>query len=229
MLFKTELFKVDFISITISDVLDIAIVSFIFYKIFSMLRGTRGIQITIAIIFLIFISLAADWWNLRGLSWILSTIKTVGIVVFFILFQPEIRGALTKIGQFKLYTLFFKEKREEVPIIDICRGAIELSHRGIGGLIVIEREVGLRNYIETGKEVDSLVSAEIITNIFTTNTPLHDGAIIIQKHRIAAAACVLPLLQNPPIELRNLGMRHRAGLGLAGESDAVIIIVSEET
>jgi diadenylate cyclase len=227
--FELELFKYDFISISIADVLDITMVAFIFYKIFSMLRGTRGIQITVGILFLILVSIGADLWNLRGLSWIISNIKTVGIVVFFILFQPEIRRALTKIGQLRFYNILFKEKMSIIPVEEICRGALELSHRGIGGLIVIEREIGLRNYMETGKEIDAVVSAEIITNIFTTNTPLHDGAIIIRGERIMAAACVLPLLQNPPLELRNLGMRHRAGLGLAGESDSIIIIASEET
>ncbi|MFH1761134.1 MAG: diadenylate cyclase CdaA [bacterium] len=227
--FDFILFRFDFFSVSIADVIDITIVAIIFYNIYSILRGTRGLQITIGIFLLILISLAADWWNLRGLSWIISTIKTVGIVIFFILFQPEIRRALTKIGQIKLISLIFREDIEDIPVAEICRGAMELSRRGIGGLIVIKQEVGLKNYIETGKVIDSIVCAELITNIFTTNTPLHDGAVIINGDRITAAACVLPLLQNPPLELRNLGMRHRAALGLAGESDAIIIIVSEET
>jgi diadenylate cyclase len=223
------LFKISFITITLYDIVDIIVVAGIIYTIIKWLKGTRSVQMFFAILLLVIISLVADTLRLHGMGWVMSNIKTIGLVAFFIVFQPEIRSAMTKLGQVGLGDIFFKKQRELIPIDEIVEGAIEISKRGLGGLIVIEKKVGLRNVLESGKELDSTVSPELLATVFSKNSPLHDGAVVIQGDRIAGAACVLPLLQNPGLEERQLGMRHRAALGMAVESDAIVIIISEET
>ena len=223
------LFKVGFLNVTLYDLFDIFIVAVIIYAIVKWLKGTRSVQMFIAIVVLAFIAIMADWGNLHGLSWVMSNIKTIGLLAFFIVFQPEIRSALTKLGQFGIGDLFFKKERRLIPVDAITDSAFELSKNKLGGLIVIAKKTGLRNVLETGKPMDALVTPELLTTIFAKGTPLHDGAALITGDRIAAAACVLPLLSNPGIEERQYGMRHRAGLGIAAETDAVAVIISEES
>ena len=224
-----ELFKISFLTVTLYDVADITIVAGIIYMIIRWLKGSRSVQMFFAIIFLFIVSLIADWLNLHGLGWIMSNIKTIGLVAFFIVFQPEIRSALINVGNIDMGDLFFKKQKGRIPVDAIIAGAVELSKRGLGGLTVIEKKVGLRNVLESGKPLDADVTPELITTIFSKNTPLHDGAIVIRGNKIVAAACVLPLLQNPGLEERQYGMRHRAGLGIAAETDAVVVMVSEQS
>jgi diadenylate cyclase len=209
------------------DILDIIIVSFLFYRLFLLIRGTRAAQMFIGLFFLIVISFVARWLNMNALNWILSSLKTVWVVAFVILFQPELRRALSLLGQNRIIGYFLKVE-ESSTVSEIVKACHQLTQSGLGAIIVLEKDVGLRNYIETGTSVDARVSAELLVTIFTTPSPLHDGAVIIEKNRIVAAGCILPLSQNPRLA-KSLGTRHRAGLGLSEETDAVVIIASEET
>jgi diadenylate cyclase len=222
-------YSIDFLTVTIFDILDILIISVILYQILMWLKGTRAVQMALAIIFIIIIAMVADWWQFETLAWLLSGFKTMGILAFFILFQPEIRRALTRLGQYKISDIFFRQVRGLIPVKEISEAAVLLSRHHLGAIIAVEKKVGLKTFIETGHPLDCVVSAEIINTIFAPNTPLHDGAVIIQENLIAAAGCELPLIQDTNLEYRSMGMRHRAGLGLAAESDAVVVICSEET
>lgn len=222
-------YNIGFLTISVIDVLDILIISFILYQVLMWLKGTRALQMALAVALIILIALMADWWQFNSLAWLLSGFKSMGILAFFILFQPEIRRALTRLGQYKISDMFFRQVRGLIPIKEIAEAAVMLSRHRLGAIIAIEKKVGLRNVIETGHRLDCVVSAEIINTIFAPNTPLHDGAVIIQENLIAAAGCELPLIQDTTLEYRTLGMRHRAGLGLAAETDAVVVICSEET
>lgn len=181
----------------------------------------------IGLFLLIIISFVAQWLNLNALNWILSSLKTVWVIAFVILFQPELRKALTLLGQNRIIGMFLKVE-ESSTVSEIIKACHQLTQKGLGAIMVLEQDVGLKNYIETGTRLDSRVTGELLVTIFTPPGPLHDGAVIIEKNRIIAAGCILPLSQNPRL-VRSLGTRHRAGLGLSEETDAVIIIVSEET
>jgi diadenylate cyclase len=209
------------------DLLDIIIVAFIFYKLFMLVKGTKAVQMFIGLFLLVIISFFARWLNLNALNWILNSLKTVWVIAFVILFQPELRRALSKLGQNRLLGMFLKVE-EPGTVIDIVRGCHQLVQKGLGAIIVIEREVGLKNYIETGTAIDARVSPELLVTIFTPSSPLHDGAVFIEENRVVAAGGILPLSHNPRIG-KSLGTRHRAGLGLSEETDALVIIISEET
>jgi len=211
----------------IIDIIDVVFVSLVFYRLLLLFKGTRATQMFVGLFLLILISFIAQWLNLNALNWILNSLKTVWVIGFVILFQPELRKALTQLGQNRILGLFLKVE-ESGTISEIVKACQQLAAKRIGAIVVIERDVGLKNYVETGTRLDARVSAEILGTIFTPPGPLHDGAVIIEKSRIVAAGCILPLSQNPRL-VRSLGTRHRAGLGLSEESDAVVIIVSEET
>jgi diadenylate cyclase len=211
----------------IIDALDILIVSFLLYKLFDLMKGTRAVSMFFGLILLFILSVLSQWMNLIALNWIISSLKTVWVIAFVILFQPELRRALGSLGQHRFLKRFFKV--EETGIIpEIIRACSRIADKGLGALIVMEREVGLKHYIETGTKVDARVSAELLETIFTPPSPLHDGAVIIQGDRAAAAGCILPLTQDQRLSTA-LGTRHRAAIGLSEETDAVIIVVSEET
>ncbi len=209
------------------DVLDILIVAFLFYRLFLLIKGTRAAQMFIGLFLLIIVSFIARWLNMNALNWILSSLKTVWVIAFVILFQPELRRALSLLGQNRIIGYFIKVE-ESGTVSEIVKACHQLTQTGLGAIIAIEQDVGLRNYIETGTPIDGRVTAELLVTIFTPPSPLHDGAVIIEKNRLIAAGCILPLSQNPRLA-KSLGTRHRAGLGLSEESDAVVIIVSEET
>jgi diadenylate cyclase len=214
------------INLTI-DILDIVIVALLFYRLFLLIKGTRAIQMFIGLFLLIIITFISQWLNLNALNWILSSLKTVWVIAFVILFQPELRKALTQLGQNRILGLFIKVEESGI-VSEIVKACHQLTVKGLGAIIVLERDVGLRNYIETGTPLDARVTSELLITLFTAQSPLHDGAVIIEKNRIVAAGCILPLSQNPRLG-RSLGTRHRAGLGLSEETDAVVIIISEET
>ena len=211
----------------IVDTVDILIVAYLFYRLLLLIKGTRAAQMIMGLILLIIVSFIAQWANLHALNWILSSLKTVWVIAFVILFQPELRRGLTLLGQNRFLGYFFKIE-ESGTIGEIVKACSKLVEKGLGAIIVIEKDVGLKNFIETGTVVDARVTSELILTIFTPPSPLHDGAVIIEKNRIVAAGCILPLSQNPRIQ-KSLGTRHRAGLGLSEETDAIVIIISEET
>jgi diadenylate cyclase len=211
----------------IIDVLDILIVSYLLYRLFLLMKGTRAVHMFFGLILLFILSVVAQWINLIALNWIISSLRTVWVIAFVIIFQPELRRALASMGQHRLLRRFFKV--EETGVIpEIIKACSYLVEKGLGALIVLEKDMGLKNYVETGTKIDSKVAAELLETIFTPPSPLHDGAVIIQNNRIVAAGCILPLTQNQRLAA-TLGTRHRAALGLSEETDAVILVVSEET
>jgi len=207
------------------DILDILIVSYIIYRIILLIRGTRAMQMLAGIAVLILVYFAAKTLELLTLYWLLGTFLSSLFLIIIILFQRDIRRALTRVGQ----TPFTKTREETIHALDeIVTAAVSMSNRQVGALMVIERETGLMDYIESGHPVDSKVSWQLLVSIFQTSSPLHDGGVIIREGRILTARCVLPLTKNPYISKR-LGTRHRAALGLSEETDAAIVVVSEET
>jgi diadenylate cyclase len=212
---------------SILDVVDIAVVAYIFYRLFLLVSGTRAAQMFFGLAVLIVLSAAAQWLRLNGINWIISSLKTVWVIAFVILFQPELRQALVQIGHNRIFRRFVPT--EEFSVLgEIVKAAEEMSQDKIGALIVLERSVGLKNYVETGTPLDAAVTAELLETIFTPPSPLHDGAVIILGSRIVAAGCILPLSQDTTLET-TMGTRHRAALGLAEETDAVVVVVSEES
>jgi diadenylate cyclase len=217
----------DFSSDILIDAIDILIVSFLLYKLFTLMRGTRAVQMFFGLIVLFVLSVVARWANLMALNWIISSLKTVWVIAFVIIFQPELRRALASLGQHRfLSRLFTVEETGFLP--EIIRSTSRLAEKGIGALIVLEKDMGLKNYIETGTKIDARLTSELLETIFSPTSPLHDGAVIIQNDRVAAAGCILPLTQDQRLSA-SLGTRHRAAIGLTEETDAIVIVVSEET
>lgn len=219
--------SIGFLRFGLIDAIDIAIVSFVIYKLLSLMKGTRSAQILTGLILIVAVSFLAYWFQLDGLKWIITNIATVGLVILVVLFQPEIRGALAQIGHHRIVRLFYKYE-EQKTLDEIVKGAIRLAELHYGGLIVLERNVGLKNYIESGRAMHASVSQELLVTIFTPRAPLHDGAVIVRGEFIAAAGCTLPLSRNLEFTEPH-GMRHKAALGVTEESDAIAIVVSEET
>ena len=214
--------------IRVTDIIDIAIVAFVIYKLFSLLRNTRAEQVLKGLIFVLFFASIADILNLNTVSWVMNQFLTVALVFIIVVFQPELRSALERLGRGR--SLFSSEKiqRDERSIDELVSAMSSLSRQKIGALVVLEREVGLSDIIESGTKLDSDISSELLINIFIPNTPLHDGAVIIRKNTIAAAACYLPLSSSNTIA-KELGTRHRAAIGISEKSDCLVVIVSEET
>ncbi len=222
------LFRIGFLDVGMWDMLDIALVSILFYYLMLLLRGTRATQMVFGIVALVCVYLFASWVRLNAIVWLISLIWKVGVIALVIVFQPELRGALAKIGTYGVTGLTGRKRKSLYTVEEVTRTAIELSRKGMGGLIAIEQEVGLRNYIETGKSLLCRVNAELLISLFFTNAPLHDGAVIIRMETIVAAGCALPLTQDTAYD-HLIGMRHRAAVGLSCETDAVVVVVSEET
>jgi diadenylate cyclase len=222
-----QLFKIDFLPFGIIDLLDILLVSYVIYKLYLIVRRTRAVPMAIGLILIFMVSFLAQAFNMQEMTWIFKNLSTVWLVAFVILFQPELRRVLTLMGQSRFIRFFTKDQPDEA-MEEIARGAVELSRRGYGGLLVIVRDTGIKPIIETGIRIQSNVTSELIVSVFNPRSPLHDGAIVIQNNSIEAAKCILPLSRNPSLE-SHLGTRHRAAIGLSEESDALIIVVSEET
>lgn len=223
-----ELFKIDFLSFRLADLVDIAVVSVLFYKLFALIRGTRTAQMAVGLAFMVGLAALAYWFQMEAMTWIFENLTTFGLLALVILFQPELRGVLANIGQAGPLRPFSNVTGRHL-IEEISRAVVRLAELKYGGLIVIERRVGLREYIETGKEMNARFSVELVTTLFTGYTPLHDGAVIVSSAgQIAAAAATLPLTQNPSYR-KLYGMRHKAGIGISELSDAIAVITSEET
>lgn len=216
--------------ISIRDIIDIGIVSYVIYKLILIVRGTRAIQLLKGIFVVVVAWALSSWFKLSTLQWMMNQMFTFGLVGVAIIFQPELRRALEQLGRGKLFSRSTAEQDHEISvrINEVLKAINYLSRRKIGALIVFERETGLSDYIESGIAIESRISSELLINIFIPNTPLHDGAVIMRKAQLMAAGCYLPLSENPFIS-KELGTRHRAAIGLSEVSDAVCVIVSEET
>jgi diadenylate cyclase len=214
----------------IKDAIDIAIVSFVLYKVIMLIKGTRAVQLIKGLAVVLTATVVTGWLGFNTINWLLNQAMTVGLVALPIIFYPELRRALEQLGRGNFFksTRFLAPKEFEQVVTELVKGIVALSKEKVGALIVIERETGLNEHIETGVPLDAIISSQLIINIFTLKTPLHDGATIIKGNRIAAATCYLPLSENTDIS-KDLGTRHRAALGISEQSDAVVIIVSEET
>ena len=217
-------------SIAITDILDIIIVTFIIYKAIGFIRETRAEQLAKGILLLVAATLLSEVCHLYTLHWMLSGLMTVGLIAIVVIFQPELRRALEKIGRSRLPNVLSEVDKEDAKhLVGQMVSAIEtMSASKTGALIVIEREISLNDIVETGTVIDAAVSAEMLGNVFYEGAPLHDGALIVRGDRLYAAGCVLPLTQNKALN-KELGTRHRAGIGISENSDALVIIVSEET
>lgn len=217
----------------IALIIDVVIVLFLLAEVVKILKGSRAMQLVKGIIFLIVTTWLSSIFNLRILNYILTTIMTYGVILLIVLFQPELRRALEQLGSSNKLTKYFGLEKDIISktkedIYKIVLATTELSKNKIGALIVIERDIRLKEIISTGIAINSEITPQILVNIFTPNTPLHDGAVIIKENKLAAAACMLPLASDDDIA-RELGTRHRAAIGMSKESDAIVIVVSEET
>lgn len=214
----------------ISSIMDILVVSYIFYKGYMLIRETRAEQLLKGIIFIILLIPVSSFLNLTMLNWILTKTLTIGVLSFIIIFQPEIRRALEHLGRtaFNDKHLLEDEETMERVITEVVNSIENLSDTRTGALLVIEQMTGLGDIINTGTKIDAMVSSALLENIFVVNTPLHDGATIIRNDRIVSAGCFLPLTNSQEIN-KKLGTRHRAAIGLSENSDALVIVVSEET
>jgi len=215
-------------AVTWWDVVDIALVSVLIYELLVLIRGTRAVQMALSAGFLIGLFFVSRWFDLETVNWVIRNLATYVGFAIIVLFQADIRRALAHFGRAPVFRYFERVSSAEEAIEDLVVAATTLAAKRIGGIIAIERQIGLRNYIEGGIPLDAALTYDLLASIFQPGSPLHDGAAIVQGDRIAAAACFLPLSVNPRVS-RELGTRHRAALGLTEENDAVAIVVSEET
>lgn len=214
----------------LKDIIDVGIVSFIIYHMMLLVRGTRAVQLLKGIFLLVATWAISTWFNLYTLKWLMNQMFNFGIFTVLILFQPELRRVLEQLGRGKFFTRSgsFVVSNLSEQIDEIIRAVRSMAKRKVGALIVFERKTGINEMIESGIAMESRISSELLMNIFTPNSPLHDGAVIIRGNQIMAAGCYLPLSENPFIS-KELGTRHRAGIGVSEVSDSISLIVSEET
>ena len=223
----------NFVYIGWVDLIDVLLVAFIFYKLIGLVKETRAQQVLKGIIFLLVLTPVSEWLQLDALNYILVNVMQIGILAIIIVFQPELRRMLEKFGRFNVSAIFKADQSAasydtDETINSICTAAGNLSLTKTGALIVVERETKLGEIAGTGTILDAAISSQLIENIFFHNSPLHDGAMIIRKNRIVATGCYLPLTEDNTIS-KNLGTRHRAGIGISETADCVVVIVSEET
>jgi diadenylate cyclase len=207
--------------------LDILIVATLIYSLLKLLRGTRAVQMLVAIALLVLFYWGARWARLEMVEWLLTTLLPYVAIALIILFQPEIRRALSRVGR-NFSMMKFTSHNPKSIYDDIVMAAEHFSQNRIGALMVVERQAGLRTYIESGIPLDAKLSYDLLVSIFRPGSPLHDGAVIIEGSRVAAAGCFLPLSLNPLIS-KQLGTRHRAAIGITEDSDCLVVLVSEET
>jgi diadenylate cyclase len=210
------------------DLVDILVVSILAYEVLKLIRGTRAVQMALGGGLIVGLFYVSRWGHLETVNWLIRNM--VGYIVFagIILFQSDIRRALAHFGRTPFFRYFAKPESAEESIEDLIVAASVLSAQRIGAIIALERQIGLRNYIEGGIPLDAVLTYDLLLSIFQPSSPLHDGAVIVQDDRVAAAACFLPLTVNPRLG-KDLGSRHRAAIGLTEENDSIAIVVSEET
>lgn len=217
-------------SVKFLDIIDILVVAYFLYRIYLMLKNTRAATLVKGLLVLVLILLISKWINLNVISWLLEKSMTVIMVALPVVFQPELRRALEQIGRGSLFHKGSELDEQEIEEMlgAVTNAAVIMSRRKEGALMVFERATGLEERIETGVALDALISDSLLLNIFEKDTPLHDGAIVIRGKRIVAASCLLPLTENRNLS-QELGTRHRAAIGISEQSDAVVLVVSEET
>jgi diadenylate cyclase len=210
------------------DLADIFVVSILIYEVLKLIRGTRAVQMALGGTLLALLFYGSQWGHLETVNWLIRNM--VGYIVFavIVLFQSDIRRALAHFGRAPFFRYFATTEAADDSIEELVIAAGLLSERRIGAIIALERQIGLRNYIEGGIRLDAVLTYDLLQTIFLPSSPLHDGAVIVQDHRVAAAACFLPLTVNPKLS-KELGSRHRAAIGLTEENDSVAVVVSEET
>ena len=220
-----ELFRIGFLSVTLIDLVDIALVSFLFYRLYLAVQGTIAIQIFAGLVLVLGSAFVAQAFNLKAMTSILRTITDIWVIAFIILFQPELRRLLVLVGRSPVVRLFLKMDVDES--IDEVVGALsELSRKKYGALVVFVRATGIRMHVETGTKLDAMVSRTLLLSIFNPRSPLHDGAVVIKDRVVEAARCTLPLSNITTWEGHLLGTRHRAGLGISEQADVIVVIVS---
>jgi uncharacterized protein (TIGR00159 family) len=210
-----------------ADVLDILIVAFIVYELLQFIRGTHAVQMALGAVVLVVLYWTSKLVNLQTVNWLLETFMPYVVFGVIVVFQAEIRKVLAHVGKTPFLRAFGAQRSQEV-IDEVVLAGTTLSAQRIGAIMVLEREMGLRSYIETGIALDAIVTYDLLISIFNPKTPLHDGAVVLQGNRVAAAACFLPLTVNPELS-RTLGSRHRAAIGVTEDTDALAVVVSEET
>jgi diadenylate cyclase len=217
-------------SFRLRDAVDILVVAIVLYRVFVMFKETRAVQLLVGLGGLMLASFLARRFELYSTSWLLDNFWSFWVVALIVLFQPELRRALAQIGQSRFFQGVGMAVRQQQGHIldDVAKAADALAAKRIGALVVLERSTGLRNYAELGVPLDAVISADLLVSLFLPYSPLHDGAVFVRGNRVAAAGCFLPLSRNAQLG-RAMGTRHRAALGLAEETDAVVLVVSEET
>jgi diadenylate cyclase len=211
----------------IRDLIEVAVITILFYQFLLLIKGTRGWQMTLGITALVFFYYLTRLLELRTVEWLLANFFTYFVFALIVIFQSELRRGLAELGRGRFFRRFSMPAGRKV-YEEVVLAATTLSSQKIGGLIVVEREIGLKNYIESGIKLDAYLTYDILVTIFNPASPLHDGAVIIQDERAAAAGCFLPLTLDPYLS-KELGTRHRAAIGITEETDAVAVVISEET
>jgi diadenylate cyclase len=214
----------------LASIVDILLVWYVIYKLINLIKGTKAVQLLKGIFVILLVRVISALLGLNTLGWIMQQTINWGFLAIIIIFQPELRRALEQLGRGRFFSRSSSpdDEDQEKTVEAIVKATDYMAKRRIGALISIERETGMSDYIETGIGLDAKVSSELLINIFIPNTPLHDGAVILQKNSVAAAACYLPLSESPFIS-KELGTRHRAALGISEVTDSITVIVSEET
>ena len=210
------------------DYLDIGIMAVLIYQLFLITRRTRSMQVFKGLLILVLASYVSEMLGLVSINYLLHSVLSNGILVLLILFQPEVKRTLEHLGRTAIWERGKEQDQSETTVDEITKCLLHLSRRRVGALVVFEQKTGLQEFIDTGTRLDALISAGLLENIFEPNTPLHDGAVIVRGDRIEAAACILTLTENNAIS-HDLGTRHRAALGVSESTDALVLIVSEET
>ena len=218
------------VNMQLKDVIDILIVSYIFYNLYLLIKETRADQLMKGILVLLAITRIAEILELQLLSWLLTHTIQAGMFALLIVFQPELRRILEYLGQTKFLStnITNSNTNNDNFILELAEGMMSLSRQKIGALVILERKTGINEIIQTGTKIDGEVTRQLLINIFIPNTPLHDGAVVVRKNRIVAAGCFLPLTENKFLN-QELGTRHRAALGISERSDCISLVVSEET
>jgi len=210
------------------DIVDILVVSVLIYEVLKLIKGTRAVQMVFGGGVLVALFYGSRWGHLETVNWLIRNVFGYIVFAVIVLFQSDIRRALAHLGRAPFFRFLAKAESAEESIEELVVAASMLSSQRIGAIVAIERQIGLRNYIEGGIPLDAVLTYDLVLSIFQPASPLHDGAVIVQEDRIAAAACFLPLTVNPKLG-KELGSRHRAAIGLTEENDSVAIVVSEET
>ena len=223
-----EIFQIGFLPFTFLDLIDIILVSLIIYKLYTIIRGTIAAQIFIGLVIIFLLSFIAQAVSLRAVGWLLTLVTDIWVIAFIIIFHPEIRRLLVILGKNPLFNFFVKSDEETVSDI-LAEAAFELAQHQHGALIVYLKTTGLRSLIESGEVINAKLSKNLLRSIFFPRSPLHDGAVIVDNDNVEAARCTLPLTELTSFDGRDLGMRHRAGIGITENADVLSIIVSEET